>query len=221
MTRLFPLLLALVAIASPATAGLITFEVHGTTQGAYPQVPSPGGWGGWETATPITLTYTFDSTTVGTWNSFMEAYVFDAITAYHLEVGSTTFSNPNGGGSNIDLFDNVANLDRYIAGFYHPSQPTFASGVELGWFQLDFYDWTDWLPTSASLPTSPAGLNACAVKSGRLMWNNGVQEFMKFDSVSFASAPVPEIDPNTSGSAFTLVLGALGLLERRARAKSG
>jgi hypothetical protein len=31
---------------------------------------------------------------------------------------------------------------------------------------------------------------------------------------------VPEIDPNSFGSAFTLVLGALGLLERRARAKA-
>jgi hypothetical protein len=33
-------------------------------------------------------------------------------------------------------------------------------------------------------------------------------------------AAVPEIDPNSFGSAFTLVLGALGLLERRARAKA-
>jgi len=31
---------------------------------------------------------------------------------------------------------------------------------------------------------------------------------------------VPEIDPSSFGSAFTLVLGALGLLERRARAKA-
>jgi hypothetical protein len=35
-----------------------------------------------------------------------------------------------------------------------------------------------------------------------------------------SSAAVPEIDPNSFGSAFTLVLGALGLLERRARAKA-
>jgi hypothetical protein len=34
-----------------------------------------------------------------------------------------------------------------------------------------------------------------------------------------SSSAVPEIDPNSFGSAFTLVLGALGLLERRARAR--
>jgi hypothetical protein len=40
------------------------------------------------------------------------------------------------------------------------------------------------------------------------------------DNLNVSFSAVPEIDPNSFGSAFTLVLGALGLLERRARAKA-
>jgi hypothetical protein len=35
--------------------------------------------------------------------------------------------------------------------------------------------------------------------------------------VTFVSAPVPEIDPNTAHGAVVLLVGALGLLERRLR----
>ncbi|MEI8316934.1 MAG: hypothetical protein WCH79_03235, partial [Planctomycetia bacterium] len=34
------------------------------------------------------------------------------------------------------------------------------------------------------------------------------------------SAPVPEIDPNSLGSAFALLAGSLGLLERRVRSRN-
>ena len=35
-----------------------------------------------------------------------------------------------------------------------------------------------------------------------------------------SSAPVPEIDPTSFGSALTLLIGSLGLLERRARRRT-
>jgi hypothetical protein len=35
-----------------------------------------------------------------------------------------------------------------------------------------------------------------------------------------SSSPVPEIDPTSFGSALTLLIGSLGLLERRARRRT-
>jgi hypothetical protein len=40
---------------------------------------------------------------------------------------------------------------------------------------------------------------------------------LRFDS---NGAPVPEIDPSSFGTALTLLIGSLGLLERRARRRS-
>jgi hypothetical protein len=228
MARLLTMLMAVAAIASPSIAEMITFEVKGNTLGAYPDGPSPGGW---EYGTPIMLTYTFDSTTTGTVFTYdtvttvgssqsissHQGYYFSRpITDFHLEIGSASLSMSTGGVSDTYLFyDNGPPGDRYIAGFYSPKQPTFANGVELSWFQIDFYDPSDWLSAAAALPTSPAGLSACAVKGGRLLWNNGVQESMQFNSVSSPSAAVPEIDPAGIGSVLALVSAALGLLERR------
>jgi hypothetical protein len=38
---------------------------------------------------------------------------------------------------------------------------------------------------------------------------------MEFDATAIAPSSVPEIDPNSLGSVLALVLGSLGLLERR------
>jgi hypothetical protein len=38
---------------------------------------------------------------------------------------------------------------------------------------------------------------------------------MEFDATATAPSSVPEIDPNSLGSVLALVLGSLGLLERR------
>ena len=56
-----------------------------------------------------------------------------------------------------------------------------------------------------------------AILGGQKLTFNTLSGLLRFDS---NSAAVPEIDPSSFGSTLTLLIGSLGLLERRARRRT-
>jgi hypothetical protein len=127
------------------------------------------------------------------------------LTATKADNPTLTFSSALGDFSGPD------NLIATDSGLYVPVAGTLQIykadySQSLNWLN-DYYDSTFY---SAASNVAPA----------TVFWNSGSYPTTEVNgwrigSVQVAPSPVPEIDPNSLGSVLALVLGSLGLLERR------
>jgi hypothetical protein len=88
-----------------------------------------------------------------------------------------------------------------------------SSGVgSYGWF----YDYSGSI-TSTGVWSIPSTNTYAVTTDGGSNWDSypGLPLLLRIEATATSPSPVPEIDPNSLGSVLALVLGSLGLLERR------
>ena len=109
--------------------------------------------------------------------------------------GNVTTVGTNGGPGAYDTFDMSGNISEWVSGASgHPDDARLRGG--------SFWEYADYFVSSEN-------------SRGGAASGEDISSGFRLASPVSSPSSVPEIDPNSLGSVLALVLGSLGLLERR------
>jgi len=218
------LALLMVAISfAPAQAGIVQLSFSGTVSsflaGSGSALPDRFSLG-----TPARIDLAYESTAPVSQSSANANYYdlpLNALTYYHAVVGDATFAAATHFRADIyqsNSFDRI----NYLA-FSPATSLSLPAGIYLASMETILNDASATALPNKDLPTSLT-LGDWSEAIFRIWAANSATRFDDSGmivTITSIEAAVPEIDPASFGSAFALLIGSLGLVERRARRALG